>query len=411
MTMTTTAQAVAFAPQPGNAPGNDSASALVSVTDESYRWLTTSNISLATAQDQKPLPLEMAGSLLPRAVYKGGAFVGGTIALIPRVSGSHLHWLLFSLTSSWAHKADGTKHDHYYGTGDDPVATWDPSSETTKAATGGGANDTDYFLSAKRLFPKPDSASSITTRSGETYEDLRASNLRITFAPAAPVAFEFGLVGRKSALVKNTSAGAATYWDPKYKDTALGFPGLPDNSSFLLGCKGEMKMPAGGTDLNLSSTGAEINIAALLTSPQDEQIMFSYHPETFRVLARNVTVSIRIKRNVLAMYSNIYANGGEEWSPTVWKNGAPLSIVAESPDDAEFGTFPGQLEFWAKDIEWSMAPLLSDAGKILGGVITGTVTEPEGNTAAWYLRIRNDRDPDIDENGDASVGFYNWPTP
>jgi len=178
-----------------------------------------------------------------------------------------------------------------------------------------------------------------------------------------------------------------------------------------LGCKGEMKMPAGGTDLNLSSTGAEINIAALLTSPQDEQIMFSYHPETFRVLARNVTVSIRIKRNVLAMYSNIYANGGEEWSPTVWKNGAPLSIVAESPDDAEFGTFPGQLEFWAKDIEWSMAPLLSDAGKILGGVITGTVTEPEGNTAAWYLRIRNDRDPDIDENGDASVGFYNWPTP
>jgi len=416
MTMTTTDQAVAFAPQPGNAPGTDGAgnSKLVAVSDPSYRWLPTTKIALATVQDQKPLPMEMSGALLPRSVYKSGAYGAGAIEFIPRVGGSHLHWILMSMASSYKNVMTGARSDHYYGTGDAEVAPWDPTSEVTKAATGGGPNKTDYFMSVKHLFPAPDANSSLTTRSAETFEDVRIPAFSLNFNPAGPVTAQLGLVARVPRFIADTSAGAASYWNPSYIDLAAGQPGLPDNSSFVLGCKGSINMPAGGSSLDISATGASVSIQALMTSPDDEKILFSFHPETYRILARNVVVTINVKRNVLPVMRGIYFNDGDDWSPIVWDNAQPFSIIAETASDAEFGggTFAGEIEFWAKDIEWTMKPIENSAGKILGAQIQGTVTEPEGGTAAWYVRLTNDRDILKDEAGVAvgSGTYYDWPT-
>jgi len=410
MTMITTDQSIAFAPQAGNAPGDDNTSKLVAVTDASYRWLPATNIALGTQQDQKPLPMEMSGALLPRSAYKGASFVSGAVEIIPRTGGSHLHWVLMSMGSSYAHKLDGSAHDHYYGTGDNPIAAWDPTNEASKAASGGGPNNKSYFLSAKRVFPKPDGNASIQTRSGETYEDLRVMAASLTFAPGSPVTMQLGFVGRKSSFVADTSAGSASYWYPAYKDLATDFPGLPDNSTFCLGVRGELNMPDGGTSLNISATGATVDIQAAMTTPQEEQILFSYHPETFEIKARNVTVTINVKRNVLAMYRNIYFGGGSDWSPVVWGNGSPFSIVAKTASDTAFSSFAGEIEFWAQDIAWEMKPIVSKPGQILGAQIVGTVLEPENGSAAWYIRVRNDRDPETDENGDADTGFYDWPS-
>jgi len=378
MTIVTTNSAIAFAPQVGTTPGDDSASKLVDITTAPYRWLPTTRLSFGTVQNQSPLPQELSGTLLPRGAYKGGSYVGGTFDFIPRVGGSHLHWFLYSFGSSWEVDEETTdvKFGHYYGTGDNAIAAWDPTSEASKATSGGGANDTDRYLSFKRLLPPANADDTLTTTPGETFEDCRIGQLQFNFAPGTPVGCTAAIVGRKGAFVEDTSAGVSTYWNPAYEATASNFPGLQASDEVLLGCKGSFELPTPGNTLDLS------------------------------------VLSTTLKKNMYDINQQVVYNGGAAWSPIVWRSGEPLKLISETASDTLFGggTFAGALEFWAQDIMWTITPLTYSAGEILTANLTGIVLEPTAGSAAWYVKILNDRDPDEDEDAAISAGFFDWPT-
>lgn len=413
MSIVNSESAIAFAPQTGlgtdvgYGAGDAAKSKLAPLNFSLWRWHPATSLAFTVAQDQRPLPQEFGGSLLPRNTYKSGTYLAGRVSLIPRIAGSHLHWFLWSACSSMSvvRLVDGTPKDvwdYYYGAGD----TYDGTS-----GSGSNANTYARYLSVKQLLPRDEN----NNYAGMAASDVRVAGMTLTATPDSPLMLTTDLVGRVPRFYDASSVmsggNLTSSWNPQYADLPGGQPGIASSGTFVLGCKGSLQLPT-GTPLDLTTASATITVSPILTTPDDERNLFSYYPERYTIRSWNVTVELTVRRLAYTMFQNIFFNGGSTWSPVVWQNGQPFSIRFETSSDTVFAGYAGFIEFWAKNITWTMAPIpFNRPGDILDAVVTGIVEVPSDGKEAWYLRVRNGRDPDKNENGATAANYMKtWPT-
>lgn len=428
MTIIGTDSAAAWAPQVG--PGADGDNKLVALNSTTWRWHPLTTLAFAPQQSVQPLPQELSGVLLPRGVYKGGVFAAGNISMIPRFRGSHLHWLLWSTLGSMtvlktqkeAVEQAGV-FDYIYGGGNDVTGTWDAAGVFSPDITSGEErNHYDRYLSFKRLLP-PDESGEYR---GEAFSDARVAGLTLRFVPNAVATMEAAIVARRPLFYRPTdvmTGGALkNEWNPAYRNLAGGVPGLPQDTHAtkpdgpIYTCKGTLMLPT-GTPLDLTAVEATIQLIPNMTTPQQEAILGSYYPEASRLLNWAVGVSLTIKKGIYPLYDEIFfggSTGTNEWSSAVWTGAEaePFSMVFQSGGALDnTSNLPGEYEFYARKILWQQDPIRTSPNQIVFTGLTGVVLSPGDDNISWFFRVRNDRDYDKNENGQASVGFMKtWPS-
>lgn len=376
MSLIGTDSAVAFAPQADK--GTPAA-----LGDSNFRWQLVRSMSLQPIQNQEFLELEIGGSLMPGGLYKTGYYGGGDMSLYPRVDADQMHYLLYSLGSTFATQelSAGVAHENFYGCGTGftpptaPVAGAQfDYTDATMAASGGGANRAQLYLTGKQLLPAP--ANDVSR--GQIFEDLRPTGLQITSSKGAVMA-QMGFQGR--AVTFYESATGAN-WTPG---------NLAADDTVPVGCRGELNIGDTTVDIAVAQS-VQVVVAPNLTSPNDEQGMFSYVPEEYNTTSWSVTFQLAFNLLDWTAFTRArYAapSGGTRiWTPTPWIGDEPFWLEFLTPG-AVHGAFDGSLGVWGNKVAWAMQPIQLTPGTIVGAMLVGRVLRSPTNDVEWFLRTVN----------------------
>jgi hypothetical protein len=313
-------------------------------------------VGAGAIQEKAVAPPEIGGPNNPTGAYKSGAMYGGRVSLQPRLEGD-LGWLLLAMAGNVASGANAT-------TG---------FSHTFSQRGGAGGGLFLPFMGVRRLVP----GRTINDDLGEIGKDIVMSTATFNFPQVGPLSVDMDFVGREWEL-----DDAPDLWT--WADITESYDSVP------------MVMKGSGVTLPsfraeaLPITAARVMINNGTTTPQEERIIGSYHPDDYAVRQRVFTVELTYKWDD-PEFCRFILNGGDPadrfFEPCI--DFTDLLLTIESPCDIEEGVtdFPWKLSFQAPRMDWNSTPLQLAGDEILTFQIVGTAIEASTTDPADYFEI------------------------
>jgi hypothetical protein len=349
------------------------------VYDESdYTWFRTRapSIAMGTQQMQEVFPLETGGPIVPTGAFKSAQFAAGDVTMIPRLK-EFVGLVLYALCGNITSQAD---------------AVWDSATDAF-ASTVTGANAHRFTFDPDNSFNLP----WISTRTrvpgttpgstyGEISYDVKIASYSLTIPAAGLLGSSISFVGRKSIYPTAAETEAWVYTNV-----------TEDSTSAPISGKGTFKI--GGVEYPI--TGASIEMTNNLTTPQQEFIVGSYHPDDFVPLSRAVSIRIVYKWDNPDLYKQILTGTttGTEWDsiPFIQTTaGATKAFEAEFQSPANIGgsspLTPYGLKVIADKVVWQIdrGGIQLQAGNIIQVPYVGTVLEPDAGDEYIQFIVQND---------------------
>lgn len=267
---------VGFAPQAAKVAGG-------TFTPASYTWrrLRAPTVDLGAIEFNQNFPMEISGFLTPTGPYKGGAFFGGTIDMLPRtesIMGLLYYALMGELSTVTGKDMDG--------------------------ASVGGVNTHIFKYNALNTIPWlavrsviPGSTASETL--AQYGYDCMINAMQFRMTATGKMTARVGVVGRVPQWEKNPTLT----WDNA----------LEDDTTVPQACDTIFSMGANSPKV----TSVQMDVVNTLSSPQQEMIFGSRHPDSFTPLARSVSLRVMTKWETPADLLQALTNSptGTAWSP------------------------------------------------------------------------------------------------
>jgi hypothetical protein len=321
-------------------------------------WLThkASDINLGVVQDQRTFPLEVGGDLTPNGGYKAGAFVAGGVSLQPRINGDAFPTLLYGLLGQ--------------DTVEDPVDDDDGITHTFSMAP-----DQTFlpWLDIRKYIPSGPGGTAL----GEEGLDCVVQSMRLTVPQNGIVQARFDFVGRIPRLVRGATGAGWT--------SGLTYD---DDESVPVSCEttGSVELPS-GTALPIQNL--VVQFSNNTTTPQQELVIGSPHPDDFVVLSRAATIQATLKWDTPDVYERIVQleTAASAWSSRPWFTSFKAVVNSSKAAGAEAeGMFGMTLR--AARVMWAVsgAPVLA-GGDVLLLPITGTIMTPAPGDTDPYFAI------------------------
>ena len=204
------------------------------------------------------------------------------------------------------------------------------------------------------------------------------------------MALQASFQGREPFL--DVTCGASEWtWGNSYED----YQSVP------LGNKGGFKMPLGGAERK--ATSVTVDIVNAYTTPREELIIGSYHPDDFVLQRQVMTVRWVYKWKDPVLYDYIVTNNGTpdasgyvSWSPVVYKS--DFELICESPANVSGYSNPYRLRFYAQEVTWQSegTPRLVGGGWLALPII-GTALQQSNNRDTFMVDLDN------------ATSTYSWP--
>ena len=322
------------------------------VADTFWHKIRSGTIGPASMQDV--LPPEIGGTMYASGAYRGGYAVGGTLGVYPRLE-DYFPLLLAAVAGAAT----------ITGTG--------PYTHTFKPATDEGSLP---WLTFRRLVPA-------TADKQEAIVDCRVVRMSLIFAPAAPMAVEFDVVG-----ISYEDEDVETY-TLRWSSTDP-YPDIP--ASVPVGCSGEFTFNSGATALD--PLGVRVDIVNIPAGDPEERPLFQHTREDVSILDRDVTVSFTYNWEDSTLYEALEQNEGSAWSPVVWEDDAAVEVQAKSAGNIPTEAVPWQLDFKAAKLMWAMSPVQLAGNNIIVMQMAGQVLSNDGGAVLsgddWLIEVVNE---------------------
>lgn len=346
--------------------------------DDDFSYYPLTDLGLAVIKGQDALPPEIGGKALPTGLFPTGAWVAGSVSMIPRLD-DRLGWLLYAAMGDVSTVADTAAENlailggtHGLDAGVNSHLFWFRS-------------DNQYFvpwLTIRRLLPHTTTSKSV----GETYEDGHVAGLTITAGSAAPVRADISMLAR----VKQTSS--VFDYDPGWSAATFD-----DFWKFAVtSCDGHFKV----NDVSFDATAVSVSIGNNLLPPQQTLRIGSMHPKDFPNLSRIATVSVTFLVSDWDFYVSTFVGSAvsdtdSDVACTVYR--ADMDVMLAS-QQAITGTEPYRIRIVSNPFEdnaaWTVAPVRIVPNRPLVVNATCTVTAVEGDlweTHPFFIILQNDK--------------------
>lgn len=239
------------------------------ISSHTWRRFRAPRIGVRPMQSQKTMPPETGGPIVPNGSYKDYAFYGGDVDLFPRLEedfGYLLYGAMGAASTVTVNAATGTYYEHHFRFSSDSFTipwlaarTWRP-----------GVTGADEF--------------------GEAGFDCKISGLRLVAPAMGLISMNIAMQGRNFVCEEQPS------W--VYNDVA------EDSTTVPISGNGSFKL--GGT--SYPSMGLTLELDNGLTTPQQEAIVGSLHPDDAVPLSRATTFRLIYKYENPDLFQKIYAN-------------------------------------------------------------------------------------------------------
>lgn len=252
-------------------------------TPASYTWrrLRAPSVNLGAIEFNQNFPAEISGFLTPTGPYKGGAFFGGTIDMLPR-NESTMGLLYYALMGN--------------------LST--VTGKDMNGASQAGVNTHIFNYNALNTIPwlavrsiVPGSTSAETLAMYGTDCKINAMQFRMT--ATGKLTARVGIVGRIPSFEKNPTLTWAN--------------ALEDDTTVSQACDTTFTMGSNSPTV----TSVQMDIVNTLSSPQQEMIFGSRHPDDFVPLGRSVSLRVMTKWNTAADLLQALTGSptGTTWDP------------------------------------------------------------------------------------------------
>ena len=306
-------------------------------------------------QTVEQFPVEVGGILLPMGAYKGMAFAAGTAVMHPRLGGC-FGYLLKAASGSYSVTGTGP-YTHTFGP---------PTSYTSMP-----------WLSVRRAIP----GNTATMNIGEVMKDCRLARMQLTVAPASVLAATIAFVGREFYLDNGCESWT---WGSLGQDANESYTSVP------LAHQGTLTV--GGTAQK--ATGVVLDIVNAYTTPQEEMIVGSPHPDDFIIQSQTITITWVNKWQDADLYKRLLTNSADtagtlSWSPTVHTGAVELEVT--SPSNIPGKTVPYSLTFTASQVAWRAdgPPELIGGGWLQQRYVGVVQADPSQTQSAWSIELVN----------------------
>lgn len=372
--MSVPSQQSTFSLSPQNAKITDDGT--FAVGSHTWHRFLINRIGGLSQQMQTVLPPENGSVIVPKGSYKFGAFVQSQLAFIPRLEGN-IGWLLQACMGDATSVADanytasGFVETNHVGV-NAHVFRFDPSDSSFQP-----------WIAVRRTVPGD-------TVMGEVGYDSKVTDLTFTVPGAGLIQATAGILGRQFFQE-----------DPSGWSYAAPFEG---SDSVPMSGRGFVKI--GGTRYPITALQVSINNG--VTTPQQEMVVGSFHPDDMVALSRQVQLRIVYKWHNPELYRRVL-NGGPsalDWDtmPFVTQTaGVTPAFEAEFGSAGEIGAADDQaykLKFFANKVSWLLdqGGVELAAGDILQVPFVGTVEDVGDGSDYFVIAV---------ENG---VSNYTWPS-
>lgn len=255
-----------------------------SFTVGSYTWrkLRAPTVNLGPVEFNQNFPAEISGFLTPTGPYKGGAFYGGTIDLLPRnqnIMGLLYYALMGNLSTVTGKDMEGASvtgvNTHIFNY---------------------NALNTIPWLTVRSVVPGSVAADTLALYG----VDCKINAMQFRMSATGKLTARVGVVGRIPNFVENPTLTYANSFE--------------DDTTVSQACDTTLTMGSNSPVV----TSAQIDVINTLSSPQQEMIFGSRHPDDFVPLARSVSIRVMTKWNNPDLYQLALTNSasGTAWSPT-----------------------------------------------------------------------------------------------
>jgi hypothetical protein len=319
-------------------------------TATKFKWQRhkATEISMSPQEFSDMFPQEVGESIFPTGTYKMGAYVGGTMTMDARLASAFGHILYAISGSKSVVAAAGQK---VAGT------LFKPAADTTSLP----------WLAVRRYVP----AEGGTTGDTEYFVDCRVSALTLTLPQMGIMQAQAALVGRKP------------YWDSAAEITTAD-TNFEDASSVGMSHSAKITLSGFATELGAAGAGGKFTGAQLIftngtTTPQQEMILGSYHPDTYQPLSRSLAFRLAYKWKDPALYRKLWqvaATGSPTGYDNVWNPStisSPISIDINSVTPASVGKDPFELVIAAPNVDWTISSPTLVPGRMIQVELTGVV--------------------------------------
>lgn len=335
--------------------------------DQTWYKINTLENGVGTIQDQQVFPPETGGPVTPRGAYKQAKFIGGNVALIPRLEhnlGYLLKAAMGSASTVSGHTADGAAvvgvNTHIF--------RFDPTSAANQP-----------WLAVRRHIPTPGSSNYL----GEIGFDCKIGLFDLTIPAMGKLVARVQMVGRD--VQYDNASNLWTYANALFDDELTA----PDSG------RGFFKIDGVG----YPTVGASFQLQNGLTTPQNEMIIGDFSPDDFIALTRAAQIQFVYKYENGDLYRKLLTgdSSGSVWSslPFVAETvGATHALQArfETPGEITTG-YPFALEIRANKVTVAVTgPIELQPGNIITQTFVLTVLTPaDSNVDYLQFIIENDQ--------------------
>lgn len=333
------------------------------VSDEdNFYYYSLTDLSLAVVKATDEIPDEIGGHALSSGVFPTGAWVAGSVSMVPRLD-NNLGWLLYAVMGDVSTVTD-TKADNLAILGGAHGADSGINSHIFQF------QDSDqYFLpwlTIRRLMPH----STSSKRVGETYQDGHVGSLTLTAASAAAVRCDMDMMARvkQSNYVfdYNPSWSAATFDE---------FQNFATTS-----CDGHFKV----NNVTFDATGVSVTAINSLLPPAQSLIIGSLHPRDFPNLTRAINLTVSFLVSDWDFYVSTFVGSSvvqtdSNIACTVYRADVDVMLASQQTID---GSEPYRIRVLSNPAEdnvaWSIAPVRFMPNRPVVVNATATVLATEG---------------------------------
>lgn len=307
-----------------------------------YRHKAT-RVNIGPQQVVQQFPPEIGGGLHPTGAFKQMAYGAGQAMLLPRLE-NVIGWLMYASVGTLSTLANDPEAGMYRHTFSPPSSHSDMKWMSVRREIPGATGDNDNI--------------------GDILLDCRVVGMRFALAPGGILTNALTVVGREPSL----SRDGIDSW--AYGNTYERYPSVP------LAHQGSIKL--GGHEE--AATNLVVDLVNAYTTPAEEMIIGSPHPDDYVLQQQTLTVSFTHKWNDPDLFKKILTGSKQEsggkiaWDPTVYTDAFELDI--RSPGNATGKSNPWRLVVSAPELSWQYAgpPELVGGGWLSIG-ITGVAQE------------------------------------
>lgn len=329
-------------------------------------WLRVRSVRNAAdlIQGDQLFPPEVGGPINPTGAYKDSAYFGGDFDIIPRMEET-LGFLLW-----------GTLGDASSATGKYVDGSTVANVNTHIFRQDTSSSYTQPWMAFRRSIP---GAVPATDTKGITGFDCKIAQMTLQIPAAGKLAVNITVMGRDSFQEQPP----VWSWANTLEDTQS----TPDAG------RGYFKIAG----VEYPITGAQIVINNTLTTPQQEMVVGSFHPDDFIALQRSIQIQMVYKWKDPALYNEIY-NGGsasQDWSSLPFITDTAGAVFAfeasfQAPANIPGTSTPYELRLRANRVVWqTQGPIELAGAQIVQQAYTCTVLEPAGGADYFTASLVN----------------------